>query len=193
MIKIKKKLKTYEQIIETEKNKTKKAENTIYELRQEIEILKKSYNKNLNYISKLKKTNKNKNIINNKSINTDSRREFNGIQTYYDLNDKNIENNNNEDVFYKNSNDIQFRATDENEKNNNLYNKQNRNYTMPEEIISQTNLSLNCDNNFYDNNIIHNTNTFNKMKGSDINTTSNNKLYSISNANEEAINNLLFN
>ena len=65
-------IKTYEQIIETEKNKTKKAENTIYELRQEIEILKKSYNKNLNYISKLKKTNKNKNIISNKTISIDS-------------------------------------------------------------------------------------------------------------------------
>ena len=104
-----------------------------------------------------------------------------------------MENNNNEDDFYKNSNDIQFRATDENEKNNNLYNKQNRNYTMPEKMISQGNLSIKCDNNYDNNNIIHNTNTFNKMKGSDINTTNNNKLYSYSNTNEESINNLLFN
>ena len=104
-----------------------------------------------------------------------------------------MENNNKEDDFYKNSNGIQFRATDENEKNN-LDNKQKRNYTMPEEMISQGNLSINCDNNYYDNNnFIHNTNAFNKMKGSDINTTSNNKLYSYSNANEETINNLIFN
>ena len=45
----------YEEIIETERYRAKKAENTIYKLRQEIDILKKSYNKNLAYISKMKK------------------------------------------------------------------------------------------------------------------------------------------
>lgn len=55
MDKDKKKLKNYEQIIENERHKSQKAEDTILKLRKEIEFLQKNYNKNLNVISKLKK------------------------------------------------------------------------------------------------------------------------------------------
>ena len=200
----KQKLKNYEQIIETEKHKAKKAENTINNLRQEIEMLKKNYNKNLNYICKLKKTNKNHNSekalsvrlnhkkekkVNNNNDNeneqiyhnkygNDSHREFNGI------NSKSIQNNNED--YLTNSNDIRFRITDENSKNNltNFDNKQNRINTISEDISSFGNKSNN-----FENKIIYNKNAFNKMKGSDIDT-SNNKLYSYSNVNEETSNNL---
>jgi hypothetical protein len=50
-------MKNYEQIIEDKRSKVHNAEDTILKLRQEMDILKDTYNKNLNFISKVKKDN----------------------------------------------------------------------------------------------------------------------------------------
>ena len=55
----KKKLKNYEKIIETERFKNLSAEKCIYRLQQEMEILKKNYNNNINNLTAISK-NKNK-------------------------------------------------------------------------------------------------------------------------------------
>ena len=206
----KKKIKNYEYIIEKERHKAKKAENTIYNLKQEIEMLKKSYN--LNYISVIKNSNekrsantyknkekklsmilndiknksqeKEENIFNNnKKLSFDSKSELNEISKNTERKNKKNKKNRKKDCL-KNSNDIQFRITDETEKNN-LSEKRNINIPITEELSSQGNSSNNFSNN---RKIIFNQNVFNKMKGSDIDS-SNNKLYSRSNAIEETNNN----
>ena len=179
----KKKLKNYEKIIQTEKNKNKKAENIIFELRQEIEFLKKSCNKNISYYT-LRKANKNN--YNDNKLRANSCREFNGLNPNF-----NFSNNLEKNDCLINSNDIPFRINDEIGKNN-LSMKQNRFFTLSEEFSSPGNRSNNLDNNYMDNDIIHNQDVFCKIKGNDIDANNNNKLYSFLNENEEMNNNLFF-
>ena len=70
--------------------------------------------------------------------------------------------------------------------------KQNRFFTLSEEISSSGNRSNNLNSNYMDNEIIHNQNVICKIKGNDIDVNSNNKLYTFSNVNEEMNNNHFF-
>ena len=150
-----------------EKNKNKKAEKTIFKLKQEIELLKKSCNKKLSYYS-LSKPNK-INFKNNK-FRSNSCREFNGFNSNFNCS---INFENKENDYFKNSNDIiPFKNNDEIGKNN-LSVKQNRLFTLSEEISSQGNRSNNFENNCIDNKIIYNQNLFYKIKGNDMDSKSN--------------------
>ena len=115
------------------------------------------------------------NIFNDNKLSLDSKSEFNEINT-------NLGGKNKKADCLKNSNDIQFRIADENEKNN-LSEKRIINIPITEELTSQGNSS----NNYSNRKIIFNHNAFNKMKGSDIDS-SNNKLNSHSNIFEETSN-----
>ena len=208
----KKRIKNYEEIIELEKNKTKKAENTILELRQEIEYLKKAYNSNINKNKKTnipkgnnnkitlvkknrsstndKKTkyseNKNERINISNKYDADINLEFSGLNSNSRMNKNAEKGYKNKEDFLTNSNDIKFRITNENE-NNDIIDKRARIYTISEDMSSLGNRSNNFDNNYNVNKLIENKKAFNKMKGSDIDT-SHNKLYSYSNTCEETSN-----
>ena len=96
-----------------EKNKNKKAEKTIFKLKQEIELLKKSCNKNLSYYS-LSKANKIN--FNNNKFRSNSCRKFNGFNSNFNCS-INLENKEND--YFKNSNDIiPLKNNDEIGKNN---------------------------------------------------------------------------
>jgi hypothetical protein len=187
MNKDKKQLKNYEQIIKVQREDAKKAENIIFKLNQEINYLKKSYDKNLLYISKLKKMNNQ-----NSETNYTHRDKFplklnqkEGI--FYDIDNDHFFNelkkdneklntfkdNSEEKKYKKNCNDILFRINDENGKENviNLSDNKNKNISLFGEVSSKDNTI--DKNNKDNNNILYNKNSFNKMKGSDINSIQN--------------------